>query len=159
MLGSLEVIGQVQIAAIGLLLVVITHAVAYFAGHHEGTASERIKSAAARAEAMAQVREAEGAARAAGERLTAVLTRRRAEIKESTRVKTEVVRATASTATTCLTAPVVAALNDQAPADSATSEQAAAHWIADAQAAHQACREQVIGLTDWISTVTKVPNE
>jgi hypothetical protein len=64
------------------------------------------------------------------------------------------VQAAASDSTACLSAPVVAALNDQ-PAGGSTSEQAAAQWMADAQAAHQACREQVIGLTDWIETVTK----
>jgi hypothetical protein len=153
------IFGQMQMAALGLLLVVITHAFAYVLGLQQGAASERVKTAAERAEAMAQVREAEGAARAAGERLAATLARRRAEIKETARVKAEVVRSTASSTTACLSAPVVAALNDQAPADGAASEQAAAQWMLDAQAAHKACREQVIGLTDWVSTVTRATNE
>ena len=79
--GVEMIFGQMQLAGIGLLLIVITHLIAYVFGHHEGAASERVKTAAERAEAMAQVREAEGAARAAGERLAATLARRRAEIK------------------------------------------------------------------------------
>ncbi|MEN9806190.1 MAG: hypothetical protein RL756_698, partial [Pseudomonadota bacterium] len=35
-----------------------------------------------------------------------------------------------------------------------TSEQAAAEWIANAQAEHSACRAQVARLVDWIRTAT-----
>jgi hypothetical protein len=148
------IVGQAQAAIIGLVLIVITHAAAYVIGRHNGTTSERAQIAAERAAAMAQVREAEGAARAAGERLAAVLARRKTEISKAASAKVAVVQAAASESAACLSAPVVATLNDQ-PASGSTSEQAAAQWMADAQAAHQACREQVIGLTDWIETVTK----
>lgn len=148
------IFGQAQFAIVALLFIVVTHVAAYAIGHHNGSTSERMKIAGERAAALAQVREAEGAARAAGERLAAVLARRKSEIAKATRAKATVVQAAASEGATCLSAPVVAALNDQ-PASGATSELAAAQWMADAQAAHQACREQVIGLTDWIGTVTK----
>ena len=152
------IFGQMQVAAIALLLVVVTHALAYIVGHHNGATGERIKAASERAAAMAQVREAEGAARAAGDKLAAVMARRKSEITQAARAKSAVITESASGSVACLSAPVVATLND-APPTGATSEQAAAQWMSDAQAAHQACREQVVALTEWIATVTKVSNE
>ena len=36
---------------------------------------------------------------------------------------------------------------------------AIAEWIAGAQASHEQCREQIIGLTEWVNAVTKRGND
>ena len=143
-----------QLIAVGLLLMVVTHFVTYAVGHHEGVTLERDRSAQERAVSMALAQQAAAEARAAGERFGAALARRDAEIKAAATSRAGKASAAASTTVACLTPAVVGALNDD-PAAGSTSEAAAAAWIANAQQQHEQCREQVINLGQWISTVTK----
>lgn len=143
-----------QLIAVGLLLMVCTHFVTYAVGHHEGVTLERDRSAQERAVSMALAKQAADEARAAGERFGAALAKRDAEIKAAATARAGKAAAAAATTVACLTPAVVGALNDDPPAGSA-SEAATAEWIAGAQQAHEQCREQVISLGQWVSTVTK----
>jgi septal ring-binding cell division protein DamX len=147
-------IPNLNLVAVALLIAVITHFVSYAVGHHEGSVEERDKAAQDRAVASALAKQAEANARAAGERFGAAQAKRAAEIKAAATERANKAAAAASKNVVCLSPAVVGALNDNPPAGSA-SEAATAEWVAHAQQAHQQCREQVINLGQWISTVTK----
>jgi hypothetical protein len=151
-------IPSVNVVAVGLLIIVITHGVAFAVGHYQGSATERVKAAQDRAVASALATQAEADARAAGERLGAAQAKRAAEIKAAATERARKAATVASTTVACLSPAVVGALNDDPPAGAA-SEAATAEWIANAQQAHEQCREQVINLGQWISTVTRDSND
>ena len=149
---------SLNVAAVGLLVIVITHGVTFAVGHYQGSATERVKAAQERAVASALAKQAEADARAAGERLGAAQAKRAAEIKAAATARAGNAAAAASPSAVSLSPAVVGALNDDPPAGAA-SEAATAGWIANAQAAHEQCREQVINLGQWISTVTRDSND
>ena len=151
-------IPNVNLAAIGVLVIVITHGVTYGVARHQGAASERARSDQERAVASALAKQAATDARAAGERLGAALAKRDAEIKAAATARAGKAAAVASTTAVCLSPEVVGALNDDPPAGSA-SESAIAEWIAGAQASHEQCREQIIGLSEWVNAVTNRGND
>jgi hypothetical protein len=151
-------IPNLNVVAVGLLIIVITHGVTFAVGHYQGSATERSKAAQERAVASALAKQAEDNARAAGERLGAAQAKRAAEIKAAATARAGKAAAAASPSAVCLSPAVVGALNDDPPAGAA-SESATAGWIASAQAAHEQCREQVISLGQWISTVTRDSND
>lgn len=151
-------IPNLNLVALALLIAVITHFVSYAVGHHEGSVAERAKAAQDRAVASALAKQAEADARAAGERFGAALARREAEIKAAATARASKAAAAASTTVACLSPAVVGALNDN-PLAGAASEAATAEWIANAQQQHEQCREQVINLGQWISTVTRDSND
>jgi hypothetical protein len=153
-----EVTPSINVAAVGLLVIVITHGVTFAVGHYQGSATERSKAAQERAVASALAKQAEADARAAGERLGAAQAKRAAEIKAAATARAGKAAAAASPSAVCLSPAVVGALNDDPPAGAA-SELAAAGWIAHAQQAHEQCREQVINLREWVNAVTKGGND
>jgi hypothetical protein len=155
---GVEVTPSLNVAAVGLLVIVITHGVTFAVGHYQGSATERVKAAQERAVASALAKQAEADARAAGERLGAAQAKRAAEIKAAATARAGNAAAAASPSAVSLSPAVVGALNDDPPAGAA-SEAATAGWIANAQAAHEQCREQVINLGQWISTVTRDSND
>ena len=149
---------SINVAAVGLLVIVITHGVTFAVGHYQGSATERGKAVQERAVASALAKQAEDNARAAGERLGAAQAKRAAEIKAAATARAGKATAAASATVACLSPAVVGALNDDPPAGAA-SESAAAGWIAHAQQAHEQCREQVINLREWVNAVTKRGND
>jgi hypothetical protein len=151
-------IPNLSVVAVGLLVIVITHGITFAVGHYQGSATQRAKAAQERAVASALAKQAEDNARAAGERLGAAQAKRAAEIKAAATARAGKATAVASPSAVCLSPAVVGALNDDPPVGAA-SEAATAEWIANAQAAHEQCREQVINLGQWISTVTRDSND
>lgn len=149
---------SINVAAVGLLVIVITHGVAFAVGHYQGAATERVKAAQERAVASALAKQAQAEARAAGERLGAAQAKRAAEIKAAATARAGKAAVAASTSAVCLSPAVVGALNDDPPVGAA-SESATAGWIASAQQAHEQCREQVINLREWVNAVTKGGND
>lgn len=163
---------RLQIAAVVLVVLAGTHLAAYLFGWHQGVTSERERWVLERAQIIAQAEAKAASMRERGERLAAELEVARANVRVQYVEKVRVVYRAASATKQCLTPDVTAALNRQpiretvervgepaqvvvhAPSGG-TSEQAAAEWIANAQAEHSACRAQVARLVDWIRTATR----
>ena len=141
-------IGSVQLALAGIVLTFATHAGAYWIGYTRGYEARNKKAQIERAEIIAQARANEDRLKTEGAKIEAQLSeaKTRIEVRYVDRVKT--IYKTASTEKECLSSEVVSVLNEQ-PAESGTSEQAAAQWMAQAQSAHEQCREQVISLIQW----------
>jgi hypothetical protein len=170
MLGT----ARLQFAAIGVVVMLVTHLAAYLSGYWNGVAQERDKWMLERARIVAQAEATADRLRADGNRLAAELEIARAHVRVEYVEKVRVVYRTASAARTCFTPDVTALLNRgtpirervervgepvqevvhaAAPAPAGgTSERAAAEWVATAQAEHAACRAQVIKLVDWIKS-------
>jgi hypothetical protein len=145
---------SVQMAVAGIVLTLATHAGAYWIGYTKGYDSRNKKAQIERAEITAQARANEDRLKVEGARLEAELSeaKTRIEVRYVDRVKT--IYKTASVEKECLSSEVVSILNDE-PTQSGTSEQAAAQWMAQAQAAHEQCKEQVISLIDWAHSVSQ----
>ena len=155
-----------QMLAIAVAVLVLTHLAAYIGGYWAGVSSEREKWTLEKARIIAQAEAKADALRADGRRLAADLELARANVRVEYVEKVRVVVRTASKAKACLSPDVTAALNRQpiretvertgAPpqeivhAPAGTSELAAAEWIANAQSEHAQCRQQVARLVDWI---------
>jgi hypothetical protein len=166
MLGT----ARLQMLAIGVVVLVLTHLAAYVGGYWSGVSSERERWMLERAQIIAQAQAKADAMRADGKRLAADLELARANVRVQYVEKVRVVYRTASKTRACFTPDVTAALNRQpiretverpgAPpqeivhAPAGTSELAAAEWIAHAQAEHAQCRQQVARLVDWIKNAT-----
>ena len=167
MLGT----ARLQMLAIGVVVLVLTHLAAYVGGYWSGVSSERERWMLERAQIIAQAQAKADAMRADGKRLAADLELARANVRVQYVEKVRVVYRTASKTRACFTPDVTAALNRQPiretverqgePAQvvahtqaGGTSELAAAEWIAHAQAEHAQCRQQVARLVDWIRNAT-----
>lgn len=166
MLGT----ARLQMAAIGVVVLVLTHVAAYVGGYWSGVSSERERWMLERAQIIANANAKADALRADGQRLAAELEVARANVRVQYVDKIRVVYRTASATKSCLSGDITAALNRNTPirerverpdapvqeiVHAGTSERAAAEWIANAQAEHAACRQQVARLVDWIRSVTK----
>ena len=166
MLGT----ARLQMAAIGVVVLVLTHVAAYVGGYWSGVSSERERWMLERAQIIANANAKADALRADGQRLAAELEVARANVRVQYVDKIRVVYRTASATRQCLGPDITAALNRNTPirerverpdapaqevVHAGTSERAAAEWIAHAQAEHAACRQQVARLVDWIRSVTK----
>ena len=161
---------RLQIAAVLLVVLAGTHLGAYLFGWHKGVTSERERWIVERAQIVAQAEAKAASMRERGERLAAELEVARANVRVEFVEKVRVVYRTASATKQCLTPDVTALLNRQpiretverqgepvqvvVHATGGTSEQAAAEWIAHAQAEHAQCRQQVARLVDWIRNAT-----
>jgi hypothetical protein len=156
---------RLQMLAVGVVVLVLTHLAAYIGGYWSGVSSERGQWMLERARIVAQAEAKADALRADGRRLAAELETARAQVRVEYVEKVRVVVRTASKAKSCLSPDTTAALNRQPiretverpgspPAEiihpAGTSELAAAEWIAHAQAEHAQCRQQVARLVDWI---------
>lgn len=166
MLGT----ARLQMLAIGVVVLVLTHVAAYIGGYWSGASSERERWMLERAQIIAQAQAKADTLRAQGQQLAAELEVARANVRVQYVDKIRVVYRTASATKSCLSGDITAALNRNTPirerverpdapaqeiVHAGTSERAAAEWIAHAQAEHAACRQQVARLADWIRSVTK----
>jgi len=169
-------LARLQWAGIAIAILLATHAAAYAFGWHRGADAVQARWNADRVQIIAAAQARADVLRANGERLAAALEVARANVRVEYVEKIRVVYRAASATAQCLSPDVTAALNRQPiretverpgepprvvehpptppPPAGGTSELAAAEWIANAQAEHQACRAQVAGLIDWIRSAT-----
>lgn len=165
MLGT----ARLQIAAIGVVVLLLTHLAAYISGYWNGVDQERERWMLERAQIIAQAQARADTLRADGQRLAAELEVARANVRVEYVERLRVVYRTASATKSCFSGDITAALNRNTPirerverpdapaqevVHAGTSERAAAEWIAHAQAEHAACRQQVARLIDWIRAAT-----
>lgn len=155
------------LAGVLALLLLASHAGTYALGWHRGYAASEGKWAAEKLELLAAAEARAKVLRERGDRLAAELEQARAQVRVEYVDKIRVIYRTASRSKEALSAAVTAALNRQPIRESATpvapdpepvagtSEAAAAEWIAGAQAAYEACREQVRALAEWAKGVSK----
>ena len=158
---------RLQMAAIAVAVLLLTHVAAYVTGYWQGVSSERDRWMLERAQIVAQAQAKADALRTEGKRLAADLELARAHVRIEYVERVRTVYRTASRARACLTPDVTAALNAQPIRErverigsppqeivhpAGTSELAAAEWIAHAQSEHAQCRAQVARLVDWIRT-------
>lgn len=163
---------KLQLLAISIVVLCLTHLGAYLAGWYAGVASERDRWMLERARIVATAEQKAATLRERGDRLAADLELARANVRVEFVERVRVVYRTASATKQCFSPDVTALLNQQTPiretvhrvgepakevvhpSPGGTSEQAAAEWIINAQAEHNACRAQVARLVDWIRSAT-----
>lgn len=158
-------LGRLQMVLAAVLLAIVTHLVAYWAGWTEGSQRERDRWATEKLQILAAAESRAKILRGQGDQLAAELERARANVRIVYQERIKYIIRRASPAVQCLTPDVTAALNRQpireyverpgeprqevAPTGG-TSEAAAAEWIANAQSAHEQCRSQVERLAQWV---------
>jgi hypothetical protein len=168
-------LNRLTLAGVAVLLLLASHVAAYSAGWFRGVASERAAWTLERERLIAEAAVTAERLRGEGKRLAAELEVARAAVRVEYVEKIREVKVAASRTKACFTPDVTAILNrastirerverpsgevrtiehrsEAAPAG--TSEAAAAEWVANAQAAHEACRAQVGALADWIRALT-----